>query len=143
LKEILKGFTENQAFTDPADEDPRLRGRTYAIPFEAVWQASIGLGGGGLRGWSMESADDQRGVIKVRVAPMIMFPEVLVRINVSLDANAQTRVELAATSRTERGDLGRSRRLIARFVRRLDKKLKARPDQIWDVAELPVSEEAS
>jgi hypothetical protein len=143
LKEVLRGFTENQAFTDPHGEDPRLRGRTYGIPFEAVWQASIGLGGGGLRGWSIESADDQLGVISVHVSGGLISSEVMVRINIGLDANAQTRVDLAATSRTERGDLGRSGRLIARFTRRLDKKLQARPDQIWDPRELPIFEEAS
>jgi hypothetical protein len=143
LKEVLKGFTENQAFTDISDDDSALRGRTYAIPFEAVWQAAMALGGGGLRGWSLERVDDQAGVIKARVTAGILKPSVMIRIDIGLDANAQTRVDLAATARTERGDLGRSRRLIRRFVRRLDRKLKARPDQIWDTADLPSFEEAS
>jgi hypothetical protein len=143
LREVLKGFTENQAFTDISEDDSALCGRTYAIPFDAVWQAAVGLGGGGLRGWSLERTDDQIGVIKARVAAGILKPAVMVRIDIGLDENAQTRVDLAATARTERGDLGRSRRLIRRFVRRLDRKLKARPNQIWDPAELPSYEEVS
>lgn len=143
MKGVLKGFTENQASTDLHGEDPRLRGRTYAIPFEAVWQASNRLGGGGLRGWSIESADDQRGVISAHVSGGLISSEVTVRINIGLDANAQTRVDLAATSSTERGDFGRSGRLIARFMRRLDVKLQARPDQIWDPREPTLFEEVS
>jgi hypothetical protein len=143
LKGVLRGFTENQASTDVHGEDLRLRGRTYAIPFEAVWQASIGLCGGELRGWSIERADDQRGVISAHVSGGLASSEVMVKINIGLDANAQTRVDLTATSSTERGDFGRSGRLIARFVRRLDEKLQARPDQIWDPRELTLFENAS
>ena len=143
MKGIVRGLQENQAFTDVASADPGLVGRTYAIPFEAVWQASIGLGGGGLRGWSIASANDQTGVIKANVRAGMISPEVVVRVDIGLDRNAQTRVDLAATSRTERGDLGRSRRLVARFLKNLDRRLEARPNQIWDPAELPLFEEAS
>ena len=62
MKEILTGLRGNHAATEVDALDPALRGRTYAIPFETVWQAVVGLAGGGLRGWSIESADDQIGV---------------------------------------------------------------------------------
>ncbi|MEM7417672.1 MAG: hypothetical protein AAF389_19445 [Gemmatimonadota bacterium] len=132
MKAILDGLTHNQAFTSPEADDPRLRGRTYAIPFETVWQGSVGLGGGGLHGWSIESADDQQGIIQAAVRARLLAPEVVVRIDIGLDENAQTRVDLSATARTERGDFGRSRRLVRSFLERLDRKLGADPSQILE-----------
>jgi hypothetical protein len=41
------------AATAPDSTDRRLRGRTYAVPFEHVWQAARSLAGGGLRGWTL------------------------------------------------------------------------------------------
>ena len=131
MKAILDGLKQNQAFTSPEADDPRLRGRTYAIPFETVWQGSVGLGGG-LNGWSIESADDQQGIIQAAVRARLLAPEVLVRIDIGLDENAQTRVDLSATARTERGDFGRSRRLVRSFLDRLDRELGADPTQILD-----------
>ena len=143
MTSFLDGLKENQAFTDPDSSDPRLLGRTYAIPFETVWQGSVGLCGGGLSGWSIESADDHQGVIQAAVRPVLLAPEILVRINIGLDANAQTRVDVAATARTERGDFGRSRRVVGTFLKKLDRKLSARADQILDPSLLPRFEEAS
>lgn len=143
MKRVLKGLTQNQASTDLQSEDPRLKGRTYAIPFEAVWQASIQLVSAGLGGWSIKSADDHRGVISAHVSGKLISSEVMVRINIKLDANAQTRVDLTATSSTERGDFGRSGRVIARFIRRLDEEVQASADQIWDPRELTLFEEGS
>ena len=129
---LFGGLGENHAVTDPTATDPRLRGRTYAIPFEAVWQASVGLTGGGQRGWSLESTDDQRGVIEASVRGGGLSVEVDIRIAVSLDENAQTRVDLSSASRTERGDWGYSRRTIGRFIHKLDLLLEAAPGQILD-----------
>jgi hypothetical protein len=136
LSGLFGRLGENHAVTDPTATDPRLRGRTYAIPFEAVWQASVGLAGGGQRGWSLESTDDQRGVIEASVRGGGLSVEVGVRIAVSLDENAQTRVDVEASSRSGRSDLGRSRRLVIRFLRRLDKRLGAGPAQIVDPARM-------
>lgn len=132
MKSLLDGLKQNQAFTSPASDDPRLRGRTYAIPFETVWQGSVGLGGGGMNGWSIESADDQQGIIQAAVSARLLAPEILVRIDIGLDENAQTRVDLSATARTERGDFGRSRRVVHSFLEKLDRKLGAGPSQILD-----------
>jgi len=137
LKGIRRGLTEKQAATDPNATDPRLRGRTYAIPFENVWQASISLSGGGMRGWSIASADDQSGVIVAVVRSAIFGLEDDVRIEVGLDEDAQTRVDLQAVSRGERGDLGRTRRVVDRFIRRLDRRLDATPGQILDPTRPP------
>jgi len=133
---ILRGLTEHQAGTDPKSEDPRLLGRTYAIPFESVWQAATRLAGGGIRGWALWVADDQIGVIEASTNPLV-GPAADVRITVGLDENAQTRVDLTSTSRTTRGDLGRSRRNIGTYLRRLDKLLEAQPGQILDATRTP------
>ena len=132
MSDLLEGFKEHQAFTDPQSPDPRLRGRTYAIPFETVWQGLIGLGGGGMSGWDIESADDQQGLINAAVSGGVLRPEIVVRIRVGLDENAQTRVDLAANTRSERGDFGRSRRVIDSFTKRLDQKLGADEAHILD-----------
>ncbi len=137
MKEILAGLRGNHAATNVDAPDPALRGRTYAIPFEAVWQGVVGLAGGGLRGWSIESADDQIGVVKAHALGGLLRPEIDVRVSVRLDRNAQTRVDLLARARSEGGDLGRSRRLVARFVGQLDQRLGAGPGQILDPRVLP------
>lgn len=137
MKEFFTRLRENHAATDVDASDPTLRGRTYAIPFEAVWQAVVGLAGGGVRGWSIESADDQLGVVKAHVRGGALRPEVDVRVSIRLDRNAQTRVDVLASARSERGDLGRSRRLVTRFFARLDRRLGAGPGQILDPRVLP------
>ena len=137
MREILRGLTENQAATDPKSDDRKLRGRTYAIPFEDVWQASLGLCGGGLRGWSVLSADDQRGVIEAISKTLVLGREDDVRVEIQLDENAQTRVDLWSASQKDRANLGRSRRLIGRFLRRLDRRLAAKPGQILDPTRMP------
>lgn len=136
MNPILRGLTEHRAVTDPTSEDRRLLGRTYAIPFESVWQASTRLAGGGIRGWALWVADDQSGLIEASANP-VLGPSADVRITVGLDENAQTRVDLTSASRTTRGDLGRSRRNIGTFLKRLDKLLEARPDQILDATRTP------
>ena len=46
---LIRGLTQNRAETSPTAEDRRLRGRTYAIPFETVWSAALALAGPGPR----------------------------------------------------------------------------------------------
>jgi hypothetical protein len=133
LKAVVIGLTERAAATDAAAEDERLRGRTYTIPFDTVWQASLRLMSGGIRGWALGRADDRAGVIVGLARTPVFKKEADVRIRIGLDRIAQTRVDLHIASRTERrGDLGRSRRLVGRFLKRLDRELQARPEQILD-----------
>ncbi len=131
MKELLRGLQQNRAFTDPESDDPRLVGRTYAIPFEAVWQASIGLGGGGLRGWSIAGADDRSGIIRTVVRGATLRPEIRVRIRIGLDRDAQTRVDLAAVAEGSKRDLGRCRRMIEHFLKSLDHRLSAESPSSW------------
>lgn len=134
LKRILRGLTENRAETDPTSDDDRLVGRTYAIPFEEVWQAAKLLASGGLKGWSLWVADDQEGLIEASTSAFLFFKAADVKVRIGLDENAQTRVDIATVSRTERGDLGRSRRTIGEFLERLDKVLGAGPTKILDAS---------
>jgi len=137
LKRLIRALTENTARTDPHAEDPRLHGRTYAIPFERVWYAALGLADGGLRGWRVMRADDEAGTIQAESrTPVFRFVDD-VDVEVGLDANGQTRVDLRSASRVGKADLGRNPRTIGRFLTRLDRALDARPDQILDATRAP------
>ncbi len=127
---------ERRAQTDPASPDADLRGRTYAIPFDTVWKAATGIVNAGVRGWSLIRSDDRAGTIVGLVQPGPMSKHADLLVTIGLDAMAQTRVDFSATSRTERGDLGRSRRILLRFFRLLDERLGAGPEQILDPASL-------
>jgi len=117
--------------TDPREADPDLRGRTYAIPFDRVWNAAVALSGGDLGGWRLIAADDREGLI---TAERKGFPNrvTVVRIEVGLDENAQTRVDLRARPAEGQGDFGGARRTVRRFVRGLDAQLGALPAQVLD-----------
>lgn len=118
----------HSAATSPDAEDPRLRRRTYAIPFARVWDAAIALASGGLSGWSLLSADDIAGVIEAEKVSNFLVTKRLsdVRVDVGLDENGQTRVDLHARSRDERADLGANRRAVAAFITALDDRLLTR-----------------
>jgi hypothetical protein len=137
LRTLLRGLTERGATTDPASSDERLLGRTYAIPFDRVWGAAVRLAGGELRRWSIQSADDLSGVIAASTLPRLFGLGDRVRIRVRLDENAQTRVDVSSTSRSDRPDLGRNRRAIGRFLEKLDETLAAKPEQILDATRKP------
>ena len=132
MKGILRGLRESGAETDPRSLDARLVGRTYAIPFDAVWSAAMKLAGKDLRRWTLESSDDIAGLIEASSKTLLFGQQDAVRIEIGLDENAQTRVDMSSMSRSERPDLGRNRRAIGRFLKRLDKTLGARPEQILD-----------
>ena len=138
MSALLDGLKERDAKTEPGHEDVRLRGRTYAIPFDTVWQAALSLGGRGIRGWSIVRTNDQHGVLQLLVQPGIgpHSKHVDVRVDIGLDQNAQTRVDMQAVSRTQRGDMGRAKRLVHRFFTHLDQRLEAGPGTILDPAEL-------
>ena len=137
MSDPLRALTENSVRTSPDDPDRRLLGRTYAIPFEDVWQACLALTGGLLRGWHIVRADDQSGRIQALSRPLLFGPPTDIWVEIGLDDNGQTRVDLQAGSQTERGDLGRSRRAVGGFLRRLDRHLNVAPEQVLDPASLP------
>jgi hypothetical protein len=124
---LVRALTANVAETSTDAEDPRLRGRTYAIPFEDVWRAALSLADGGLRGWRVTSADDREGVIVAEAKTLMLRLVDDVRIRIGLDPDAQTRVDALSVSRVGRVDFGTNARRIARFCRRLDRQLGRLP----------------
>lgn len=118
---IVRGLTQNVAYTSPSAEDPRLRGRTYAVPFEDVWRAATGLVGGGLRHWEILEADDQEGVIRGTAHGMMERFTSGITVRITLDADAQTRVDAMSARRTGRAGLGVNGRRLHRFFTRLDR----------------------
>lgn len=115
--------------TRPDHPDPTLRGRRYAIPFDAVWKATVGGIRTGSR-WTLIEADDQKGVIRAEARTLILRRVHDVSIRVWLDADAQTRVDLMWRSRSGPPDLGGSARGIRRFLSDLDRGLGASPGTI-------------
>lgn len=109
------------ARTDPAAADQRLRGRTYAIPFEDVWQGALRLVRGKLRGWSLEFADDREGVVNALVSSPLKWLHGLVEIRIGLDADAQTRVDASSATPAVFHDFGVNARRLRRFFAALDR----------------------
>jgi hypothetical protein len=132
LRELLLALREERADTNPSSSDGRLLGRTYAIPFEHVWNAAVGVAREGMRGWSVAGTDDLAGLIIASTMTRIFDIRDDVRIRIRLDENGQTRVDVSSKSRNEKPSLGRHRRTIGRFLARLDQRLDARPGQILD-----------
>ncbi|MFO7260614.1 MAG: DUF1499 domain-containing protein [bacterium] len=124
---VRDGLTRNMAVTSPSAEDPGLRGRTYAIPYEQVWRAARRLADGGLRGWRLVDADDYDGLIRAEARSGLLrrVDEIVIRI--TLDANAQTRVDARSSSRGGRGDLGSNARRLRSFFAALDQELGVPP----------------
>jgi hypothetical protein len=89
-----------------------------------------------MKGWSILSSDDQRGVIEA-VAQTSLRGEDDVRVEIGLDENAQTRVDVWAASQKNRRTFGRNRRAIGKFLRTLDQRLDAGPDKILDPTATP------
>lgn len=116
-------LTRNRVATAQDHWDPRLRGRTYHVPFEQVWQASLTLAGGGLRRWKIVDSDDYEGVINAESKTFFLRMVDDVQIRVTLDEDAQTRVDVLSASRKGKADFGTNARRIVRFLRALDRKL--------------------
>ncbi len=123
--------------TDPWSEDPRLWGRTYAIPFDTVWRAARALADGEVRGWTLIRDDDREGVIQ---AVSLTFPRRKldeVTITVRLDENAQTRVDMRCRRAEGSPERPRHQRMIDRFLDRLDHAVGATPAQKVDPTSPP------
>lgn len=123
--------------TDPHADDPRRTGRTYAIPFERVWSTALRLAGGGLSRWALASADDEAGVIEATCTTLVFRFVDDVRVDIGLDDDAQTRVDVAWTTRSGAPALGRGARTIGRFLKALDAGLEATEAQVLDARRRP------
>jgi hypothetical protein len=101
--------------------DPRLRGRIYAIPFEDVWQGTLRLVRGRLRGWSLEFADDREGVVNGLINSPLRWLQGVIEIRIVLDQDGQTRVDARAATPNAPHDLGTNARRLRRFFQALDR----------------------
>ena len=110
------------ARTAPDAGDPRLRGRTYAIPFHDVWVAANKLAKTRAR-WRIHSADDVTGVIRAEATSLVRKRLSDVEIRIVLDEDAQTRVDMSSESRNGAFDWGLNIRRIGNFFKALDKEL--------------------
>jgi len=137
LTPVVRALSRSGAETDPTAEDRRLRGRTYAIPFEVVWSAALEIAGGGIRGWVVTASNDEAGTIDVEATTMLFKTVDDVCISVGLDENAQTRVDVRAEARNRRPALGRNPRRIGGFFKRLDRRLDPAPGLILDPTASP------
>lgn len=123
---LVNALTVRNARTRPGALDPEMRGRTYAVPFAEVWDAALYLAETRMRGWKVANSDDLAGVIEVHATSRALRLPARIVVSVALDANAQTRVDLAAEGRHRGGDLGVNVRRIRRFLRALDELLTRR-----------------
>jgi hypothetical protein len=132
LEGLRTALTRNRVETDSSHPDPRLRGRTYAIPFAVVWAAARKLTDGGLRGWELVETDEETGMLKAEATtPVFRFVDD-VTIRIALDENAQTRVDMSSASRVGKGDLGKNARRVTKFFRSLDREIGAGAGTILD-----------
>lgn len=129
MSSLRRALSSHEACTDPEAADRRLRGRTYAIPFDKVWSASLALATV-LPRWSVVRADDQTGEIRAEARPLFLRTPSDVTIRIRLDEDAQTRVDLQSRTRDDKRDFGTNARRVARFLTRLDRRLEVRPSQI-------------
>ena len=122
---FLRALTRNRAFTHEEADDPRLRGRSYAVPFAAVWTAAMEIAQQS-RGWSVVQSDPVAGEIVAEARSRLWKFVDDVWIRISLDEEAQTRVDVTSASRTGSADLGANARRIARFLHALDRRVLGR-----------------
>lgn len=127
---ILKSLSSNDAHTDVSAADPKLRGRTYAIPFDEVWKAAVTVSRKRMRGWSVLYRDDRSGVIVAEALTLLLRSKDDIRISIQLDENGQTRVDLRAASQQRKRDWGRNLRRVSKFLLCLDNELAVSPEHI-------------
>lgn len=122
MSPLLRALLRNAAETRPDHDEPRLRGRTYPVPFAEVW-AAAGETARATPRWTVVAEDARAGRLaaEARTALWKFVDDVEVRVR--LDGDGQTRVDLRSASRVGRGDLGTNARRIARFLHALDRRL--------------------
>lgn len=117
------GPPQGEVATHPDHEDPDLRTRVYAIPFQQVWTQANQLVTGRHPHWVLVDADDETGIIHAEASTPVLRSAADVEIRVGLDSDAQTRVSVVSRPRTSRWDLGTNARRVRRFLKALDDSL--------------------
>ncbi|HSU17148.1 DUF1499 domain-containing protein [Longimicrobium sp.] len=120
---LIRALSSNRAWTDPESPDRRLRGREYAVPFSAVWEAAVETARKRSR-WTVTEANPRRGeiVAEARTALWRFTDDIIIRL--SLDGDGMTRVDVVSQSRVGSADFGVNARRIARFLHALDRHLR-------------------
>ena len=129
MSEAWRALVGSDVRTDPGSPDAALRGRTYAIPFDRVWNVALAIADGGLRGWKLVRSDDVSGVLHAEAESSIGKRISDIRVKVGLDNNGQTRVDAQASERKDSIGFGGNRRRVKRFMETLDQRLAATPTQ--------------
>lgn len=120
-----RGLRTNRAQTRPDHRDPRLRGRTLPLPFAELWPVVVETAERMPR-WTVVEADPAKGTLRAEARTVLWRFTDDVEVRVSLDEHGMTRVDLRSSSRVGSGDLGVNARRIARFLHRLDRRLRRR-----------------
>jgi hypothetical protein len=131
---LASALNKYRAETNPWSEDPRLIGRTYAIPYEEVWRTCMKFVAERGR-WRLLEEDDLAGFIRIRCITLVFRREDNLEIRVGLDENALTRVDVRAGSKRSRMDLGLNVRRVGWFFKKLDELLGAENGKILDPRE--------
>jgi hypothetical protein len=90
-----------------------------------VWQAALRIADGGARGWRLVHADDEEGIIRAEATTLFLRFVDDVEIRISLDQDAQTRVDAFSCSRRGRNDWNTNARRLRNLFRRLDRDVPA------------------
>ena len=114
-------------FVDPAERErmriEALENYDYAGELAGFLEEDIA-------GWEVLRWDDRTGVIFIEAQVALLRRTDDVRIRITLDRNAQTRVDVESVARQGKVDFGRNARRIGRFLSRLDEATEAQGDQI-------------
>jgi len=124
---VRRALGDGAAETRPDASDPRFRGRTYAIPFEDVWQAALGIVREDLRGCSVRLTNDRDGIIIAQAVSRLPRRIDDFTISIVLDRDAQTRVDMRSVTRDGGRDLGANARRVAKFFDLLDDRMAELP----------------
>jgi hypothetical protein len=92
--------------------------------------------GGGLKGWSMVDADDREGEIDGLIRGWFERFHSGVTVRITLDQDAQTRVDAVAATLSGKVDLGVNAQRLGRFFKALDRDLEAARGQAMERARL-------
>jgi hypothetical protein len=129
---MWKAITSRTARSGASAGQSHLERRTYGIPFATVWEVALRLASGGLRGWTKEGANDLSGIIEASVRGLVLPLTADAVISITLDDNAQTRVDVSVRARHWPAWLGACALRTRRLVRTLDRALATQPEQVLD-----------
>ena len=127
---LREGTVRPEATTRPDHEDPTLRGRRYAIPYQRVWIEAMDLVNSRSPRWNLLEADDQNGRLRAEAAWILLSLVDEVEIRIRLDPDAQTQVDMTSRCQSASRDLGVNARRVRSFLAALDDRLQVHPNEM-------------